>query len=840
MIKGINPKMRIFLFAFALYLCFSSKLSGQKPKSYTSAEIYHAIEKLNFLGTALYIAAHPDDENTRLISYLSNDLKARTAYLSLTRGDGGQNLIGTEIQELLGVLRTQELLGARSIDGGQQFFSRAIDFGYSKHPDETLAIWNKDEVLSDVVRVIRKFKPDIIINRFDHRSPGRTHGHHTSSAMLSVEAFDLVGDSSSYPELLNEGINTWQPQRLFFNTSWWFYGSREKFAEADKTNLMSMDIGAYYELLGKSNTEIAAEARSMHKCQGFGSAGSRGSYTEYLELLKGEMPIDKTNPFAGINTTWSRVEGGTKIGEMVNQLLADYNFTNPSESIHDLIEIYKLINNLDDNHWKKIKLEEVKNIILACGGLYLEASADAHRVVPGDSIEIKMEVVNRSSVPMTLNEMSLNSGEILVDSATRLEENNRIEEYKTIKISNSFDNTSHYWLKDPGTLGMFDVKDKNKIGLPETPRSYKANFIVDILGEFIEFEKDVVYYYTDPSKGQIYQPFEITDPVFVSIEEDMLIFPDSNNKIVEVTVEAGRANIQGEVELKVPKSWTVHPLTSNYQIEVKGGIQKFKFTITPPTSQSTGTIRPTATWDGKTYNNDLIEIEYDHIPSQSVLRPESAKVAKLDIKTAGKNIAYIMGAGDKVPECLRYIGYSVEEIELSASEPEYLKKFDAVVLGIRALNTLDEIDVYRDNLMTYVEYGGTLITQYNTSRRLKSKQFGPYPMSLGRFRVCQEDAEMRIINPEHRVLNYPNKISSKDFENWIQERGLYFASEWDDQYETIISSNDKGEDANEGGMLVTKYGDGYFVYSSFSWFRQLPAGVPGAYRIFANMIALTN
>ena len=832
--------MRKIICVITLSFTLCLLMSAQKPKVYTSAEIYHAIEKLNFLGTALYIAAHPDDENTRLISYLSNDVKARTAYLSLTRGDGGQNLIGTEIQELLGVLRTQELLGARSVDGGQQFFSRAIDFGYSKHPDETLAIWNKDEVLSDVVRVIRQFKPDVIINRFDHRSPGRTHGHHTSSAMLSVEAFDLVGDPASYPEHLKEGIKTWQPSRLFFNTSWWFYGSREKFAEADKTNLMSIDIGKYYSLLGKSNTEIAAEARSMHKCQGFGSAGSRGSYTEYLELLSGDMPEEKLSPFEGINTTWSRVKGGAEIGKMVNDLLNTYDFTAPDESVDELVSIYKKIKMLDDEHWKEIKLAEIKNIIEVCSGLYLEASADAHRVVQGDSIEIKVEAINRSMVDMDLVSFNLSSGESITSENIELSNNNRIEEYLNLEISPTAQNTSHYWLKDKGSLGMFDVKDKSKIGLPETPRTYSANFLVNILGEDIEFKKDVVYKYTDPSKGEIYRPFEITEPLFVSIEEDVLIFPNEESKIIEVTVEAGKADIEGEVKLNAPKGWVVSPSSESYQISAKGGIQKFKFQVTPPKEQSLGDLIPSATYQGKSYSNELIEIEYDHIPFQSVLRPETARIAKLDIKTAGNKVAYIMGAGDKVPECLRYVGYQVDEIEIANAEAEKLASYDAVVLGIRALNTIENIDLYRDNLMSYVENGGTMITQYNTSRRLKSKDFAPYPMSLGRFRVCQEDAEMRIVNQEHPVLNYPNKIDANDFENWIQERGLYFASEWDEKYETIISSNDKGEDPSEGGMLIAKYGDGYFVYSSFSWFRQLPAGVPGAYRIFANMLALSN
>jgi len=824
--------MSKILLSILLQLAFICSITGQKPKVYTSAEIYHAIEKLNFLGTALYMAAHPDDENTRLISYLSNDLKARTAYMSLTRGDGGQNLIGTEIQELLGVLRTQELQMARSVDGGQQFFSRAIDFGYSKHPDETLEIWNKDEVLADVVRVI-------IINRFDHRTPGRTHGHHTSSAMLSVEAFDLVGSKSAYPEQFDEGIQVWSPQRLFFNTSWWFYGSREKFAEADKTNLMAMDIGSFYPLLGKSNLEIAAEARSKHACQGFGSAGTRGSYNEYLELLKGDMPESKASPFEGINTTWSRVKGGEGIGHMVDALLASFNFMNPNENVEQLVKIYDKINALPDGHWKSIKIEEVKDIIAACSGLYLEASANAHRVVVGDSIEVKVEAVNRSSVPMTLKSVSLNTGEALGMDATTLEDNITLEEYLEMVVPSNAANSSHYWLKNKGTMGMFAVQDKDMIGKPETPRSFSADFVVDVMGSEINFTKDVVYRFTNPSKGLVYKPFEVTDPVYVSIEEEVIIFPSNETQEIEVTVQAGTDKVAGRVNLSAPKGWNVSPTSMEYELEAKDGLYKAKFMVTPPKGQSIGKLIPSATHQGKTYYNDLIEIEYDHIPAQSVLRPEEAKVAKINIETSGKNIAYIMGAGDKVPECLRYVGYNVEEIELSATEPAMLAKYDAVVLGIRALNTLEDIDVYQDNLMAYVEAGGTFIAQYNTSRRLKSKDFGPYPMSLGRFRVSQEDAEMRIVNPEHKVLNFPNKITESDFNNWIQERGLYFASEWDEQYESIISSNDKGEDPSEGGMLIAEYGKGHFVYSSFSWFRQLPAGVPGAYRIFANMIALS-
>ncbi|HAH33823.1 MAG TPA: LmbE family protein, partial [Flavobacteriaceae bacterium] len=364
--------MRILFLAAIIVHTSISGVLAQQPKKPTASQIYHKLEKLNFLGSALYVAAHPDDENTRLISYLANDLHANTAYLSLTRGDGGQNLIGPQIRELLGVIRTQELLAARATDGGKQLFTRANDFGYSKHPDETLEIWNKDEVLSDVVRAIRKFKPDVIINRFNHRNPGSTHGHHTASAMLSFEAFDLVGDATKFPETATT-FGSWQPKRLLFNTSWWFYGSKEKFKKADKSKLVSVETGNYYPALGLSNGEIASLSRSMHKSQGFGSTGTRGKQTEYLEILKGEFPKDTTNVFDGIDTSWSRIQGGVAIGKILNPLLDSFNFQDPSTIVPDLLLAYRLLQDTKQGHWRSIKLKELQALIVSCSGIFLEA-----------------------------------------------------------------------------------------------------------------------------------------------------------------------------------------------------------------------------------------------------------------------------------------------------------------------------------------------------------------------------------------------------------------------------------------------------------------------------------
>ena len=401
----------------SLFLLFliGLNVAAQQPAKPNSVAIYNQIQKLNFLGTVLYIAAHPDDENTRLISYLANEKKARTAYLSLTRGDGGQNLVGSELRELLGLIRTQELIEARKIDGGEQLFSRANDFGYSKTPDETLQIWDKDQVLSDVVWAIRKFQPDVIINRFDHRSPGTTHGHHTASAMLSVEAFDKANDPSVFPEQLKLTA-LWQPKRLFFNTSWWFYGSKEKFEKADKSNLSQLQTGVYYPAVGKSNQEIAALSRSRHQSQGFGSTGTRGEELEYLEFLKGTSLQDKTNIFEGIDTTWNRVRNGKPIGEILSNVQKNFDYNNPSASIPELVKAYDLIQKLSNVHWKVIKSEEIKATIAACAGLYLEAVANTQEAIGGATLGLKVEVINRSNIEMVLKSIALPNATIPYES----------------------------------------------------------------------------------------------------------------------------------------------------------------------------------------------------------------------------------------------------------------------------------------------------------------------------------------------------------------------------------------------------------------------------------------
>lgn len=828
--------MRKFTFLSLLILLSSLFIQAQKPQTPSSSEIYESIQKLNFLGSVLYVAAHPDDENTRLISYMSNHEKARTAYLSLTRGDGGQNLIGPEIRELLGVIRTQELLAARRIDGGEQLFTRANDFGYSKHPDETLEIWNKDQVLSDVVLAIRKFKPDVIINRFDHRTPGSTHGHHTSSAMLSVEAFDLSGDANAYPNLVKD-FGVWQPKRLFFNTSWWFYGSQENFENADKSNMLSLDIGTYYPLKGLSNNEIAALASSQHLCQGFGRLAQRGSQNEYIEFLKGEPLTESKDIFAGIDTSWNRIKGEKAIGDILHDVEKNFNFKDPSQHIPQLLEAYKLLDKIEDVHWKTQKTKELKSIIEMCAGLYLEASAETNWATQNENININIEVLNRSNLPITLVSLK-NSNGVNISKGISLENNNKYDFKETIKIKNDAQPTTPYWLTKKGTLGMYQVDDSSLIGLPETPRAYKVDFNLLINSTPITFTKNIVQRYSKPDKGELYRPFEIIPETSAKITEKVIIFENDKQRDISVVVKSERNDLEGFVEIAHPKDWSVFPEKQKVEIKNKGEEQTLVFTIIPPKNQSEGLITPMVHVGNKTYTKELIEIAYEHIPFQTVLLPSESKIVRLDIKKRGENIAYIQGAGDAVPESLQQIGYHVRVIQPEEINAEILSRFDAVVVGIRAYNTLDELKFKQQQLFEFVANGGNMIVQYNTSYGLTIDNLAPYDLSLSRDRVTDENAEVSFLNPNHEILNYPNKITEKDFEGWTQERGLYFPDEWSNNFTPILSMHDKGETPKDGSLLVAKYGKGYYIYSGLSFFREFPEGVSGAYRLFANMLSI--
>ena len=828
---------KVFLRIGFIFFFYVQIVSAQQPAKPNAAALYNQIQKLNFLGSVLYIAAHPDDENTRLISYLSNEKMARTGYLSLTRGDGGQNLIGSELREQLGVIRTQELLEARKIDGGEQFFSRANDFGYSKNPNETLQIWNKNQVLSDVVWAIRKFQPDVIINRFDHRSPGTTHGHHTASALLSVEGFDLANNPNYFPEQL-KFVQPWQPKRQFFNTSWWFYGSKEKFDAADKTNLSALQIGVFYPSLGKSNQEIAALSRSCHQSQGFGSTGSRGEESEYLELLKGSSLQDKTNLFEGIDTTWNRVKGGAAIGQLLEKVQQKFDFKNPSASIPDLAKAYTMIQLLEDEHWKTIKSEEIKKIIEGCSGLYLEAVAENQTTTPNSTIKVKIEAINRSPILMQLE--SITSLPEQKNTLENIALKNNVSKNITLEVQlpEKLEYTNPYWLNEKGTVGMYRVESQINIGIPDVIREVKVVFSVVINGVSIPFERTIIYKYNDPTKGELYNPLDIVPEVTTSIIDKVAIFNTGKSKSIGVKVKAGKDAENGTLKLELPNNWKVVPTEIPFALSKKGEEQIVYFEVTPPKNADEIIVKCIAIVNNKTFDKEQININYDHISKQQILKTSEAKFIKLDIKTGDEKIAYIMGAGDEIPKSLKQMGYEVTLLKPEEISKEKLLNFDVVITGIRAYNTDKALAFKQDILFDFVKEGKTMLVQYNTTDELVTKNIAPFPLKISRDRVTEENAEVRFLATQHAALNYPNKITSKDFEGWKQEQGLNYPGEWDAAFTPILSSNDQGETPKNGALLIAKYGKGHYIYTGLSFFRELPEGVSGAFRLMANLISI--
>ena len=812
------------LVLFTLTLSFFFSLSAQN-----SGSIYRQLEKLNFLGSMLYVAAHPDDENTALISHFSNHVHAHSAYLSLTRGDGGQNLIGTELREMLGVIRTNELIQARKIDGGNQFFSSAIDFGYSKHPKETLKIWDKTQILGEVVQRIRSFQPDIIIHRFDHRTPGRTHGHHTSSALLSHQAFSLTNDPNSYPEQLTT-LKPWQVRRQFFNTSWWFYGSRERFEKADKINLLALEIGNYDALKGISNSEIAAASRSSHKSQGFGSSPSLGARTEYIELVNGDRPASN-DPFEGINTTWTRLEGGEKIGKLVAQALEEFDFKAPQKSVPLLVDIHQAIKGLSPSVWKNRKLKAVKALIKSCAGLTLQLNSDSAYGIAGENLKINFNSVHQSEQEINIKKIGLTQLNKTLSS--------NIAYKKTLQYSLEKTLGSPYWLLEKGSLGVFKIKDKSLIGQPETP-ALSLPIELTINGTTIVFEETINYRINDPVRGEVITPFYTLPQLGINFEKEVNLYPNDSAQTIRLEVTNYGQRFEGEVELCFPNGWTIDQAKKKVSLNERGASAFVSYQLSPTAKAESGLMGPLVHVNGKTMDKSFSvkEINYEHIPKQYVSQPSEAKLVRLDLTLPNKKVGYIMGAGDLVQTNLQAIGFPVTSIDIESISQEELNQFDTILVGIRAFNVLESLKYKNQLLFDFAAQGGTLIVQYNTSRRMQTKEILPYPIELSRDRVTDENSRVRILEPKHAAFNSPHKISAKDFEGWVQERGLYFANNWDPKITPLLGMNDEGESEKLGSLLVAPHGNGIVVYTGLSFFRELPAGVPGAYRLLLNLIAL--
>jgi LmbE family N-acetylglucosaminyl deacetylase len=814
----------------SILLIFSSSVFAQTAPPADVATIEQGLKKLNVLGSVLYVAAHPDDENTRLLAYLAQEKHYRTGYLSLTRGDGGQNLIGNEQGELLGLIRTQELLAARRVDGAEQFFSRANDFGFSKGPGETLKIWDKEKVLSDAVWVIRKFRPDVIICRFPTTGEGG-HGHHTASAIIAQEAFAAAADPNRFPEQLKY-VKVWQAKRLLWNT--FSFGS----VNTTAPNQFNINVGVYNPILGKGYGEIAAESRSNHKTQGFGSAKQRGDAYEFFKTILGDAP--KTDLMDGVNTSWTRVDGGSSIETDLNNIDKAFDANHPEKSVASLVKALDKVEKVPDTYWKTQKTKELNDLIAACAGLWFESYADRAIYALHDKADITTQIICRYD-NIKLDKFTIDQIGTDADQGKRPEIIGKIIPPGQL-ITFGYTGpaltkiTQPYWLQTPHGVGTYNIPDQQSVGNPENIDGPQFGFDFEIDGKLIHYNRAIVYKHTDPARGELYEPMVIAPQVTADIEAKDYIFNSPHSQTVDVKLR-NFTKVSGSISLKPIKGWKITPEKIDFDKTAREE-WTVSFTIEPTDSQPRiSKLQAEITANGETSSLGIRTIAYNHIPTITLFPPAQANLINIDLKTAGKKIGYITGAGDLVPEALRQVGYDVHLLTESEIMSSDLSVYDAIITGVRAYNVNERLAFEQPRLLEYVKNGGNLVVQYNNNNGLVTRQIGPYPFRPINERVTDETAKVTFLDPQNPVLNYPNKINDADFDGWIQERGLYFVSDIDPKYQTPLQMNDPGEEPNKGSLIVTDYGKGRFAYTSLDFFRELPAGVPGAYRLFVNLLS---
>jgi LmbE family N-acetylglucosaminyl deacetylase len=808
----------------AVLLSTTPLAADPRPRDALSAgEIAHALARLEVAGSALYVAAHPDDENTALLAWLTHVRGVRTGYLSMTRGDGGQNLLGQEFGAPLGVIRTQELLAARRLDGAEQMFTRALDFGFSKNAEETLDFWNHDSILADVVWAIRRFRPDVIITRFPPDSTAG-HGHHTASAMLAEEAFAAAADPKRFPEQLDR-VKPWQARRLLWNVFTPAAG-----APIDSTWLVA-DVGAYDPLLGRSMSEIAGLSRSNHKSQGFGAPERRGSLRQYLVSRAGAPA--RRDLFEGMDVTWKRYRNGAAVASAIAQARSQLDPAHPEASLPRLAKALAAMRALDSDPLVERKRAELEWVMASCAGLWLEAVATRPSATPGATITVATSALARGPAAVTLESVAV--GAARNDSARPLAVNRATADTLRVTLAPDAPITQPYWLRQPASRGRFVVPDRDDLGRPDNRPALTAAFRVRIAGESIVFELPVAYRWIDSVQGERWRMLEVSPPVTLKLDRPFLLFPDATARAVRVTVRANQAGASGAVKLAAPAGYRIDPASAAFTIEREGQEQSVSFTVTPGTAS--GTLTATASVNGASWSLATQTIDYPHIPVQTLFPPAEMRLVRTDLKAPSARVGYLAGSGDVLPEALRQMGMSVTLLGDDDVESGDLSRFDVIVTGVRAYNTRPRLRSLQPRLLDWAAKGGTLVVQYVTTADGVVDYLGPFPFRVSRDRVTVEEAPVTFAQPASRLLTTPNPLAPADFTGWVQERGLYFASPFDPRYEAPLSAHDPGEPARDGGLLVAKTGSGTFVYCAYALFRQIPAGVPGAFRLLANLVS---
>lgn len=821
-----------FFVSLAFLFSFTPDATADPLPACSSPLILQRIKKLNVLTRVLYIAAHPDDENNTLNAYFTNEQLFDVAYLSLTRGDGGQNLIGVEQQEALSVLRTEESRAAHKIDGARIFFTCARDFGFSKTAAETLRIWDKDKVLADMVWIIRQYRPDIIITRFSSSVP-EAHGHHIASAILAHEAYIAAGDASRFPGQLKY-TTTWRAKRLLWNAYGYFTSKGPAGTVSDK-NLLAVHTGLYNPLLGETYTEIAGRSREMHRSQGMTAEADQENTIEYFRHIDGDSTSLSLSD--GIEPGWNRCGEG-HLSTAINKIIQSFDINKPAASLKDLVYLLRAFDRCSPSLWVTQKRQETIAIIRDILGLQLEATAAAPVYCPGEQTTVSTKVINRSDVPVELTQIRFVFAAKDTSLVAALRQGESLHFDIPLQFSSTLSSSQPYWLKTASSTGHFNFdkqdellgEEKSDCEVAYTFRLWDYPFILSQSLSFRDSSHLAVKQHNDVA---------IVPDVWIDLSDPVYCFTSPAVRQIAVKVKAGRNNVEGKVQLQIPQGWKISPRQVSFHIDKKLGEQQVYFSLTPPANQQSAELKAEAIVDSRHFNKGYCFVQYPHINNRYFYPAAKSKLIRVEFRNLARKIAYLKGSGDIIDQALASTGLDVQVITTEDLTAKDLKQYDAVVLGIRAYNVWPALVKYKDALTRYVMAGGNVVALYNTCFNLATEEVGLLPLRLSAERITDETAVALFLNSSHRVLHTPNTITEKDFDGWVQDRGAYFPDWWDEHFTPVLSFTDPGEKPLNGGLLIARLGKGYFTYTSLSFFRQLPAGVPGAYRLFSNILSMT-
>ncbi|MNU30870.1 Mycothiol S-conjugate amidase [compost metagenome] len=805
---------RIFLL---LSILCSRYATAQQFRPQPSSAIFQELQQLQRLGTVMYIAAHPDDENTRLIAYLVHHDHINTIYLSLTRGDGGQNILGNEQGAALGLIRTNEMMRARQLDGAGQLFTQFVDFGFSKSPDETFSFWNREEVVNSVKQAIQQYRPDVLICRFPTTGEGG-HGQHTASAIAAKLAFEEL-QASTDP-------NVWKPRRLLFNA--FKFGTSNTIREGQ----FLLPINQYDPLLGESYGELAGRSRSEHKSQGAGTPQTYGIANENFEVLGG-APMSKSL-YDGVDTSWNRV-GAPQIGKQIAAVINRFDFAHPEKSVDALLKIRKQVAAVNGKNafWSKTKLEELDRIILHCAGIQAEALAAKPTVSSGDSLPVTVNVTSRMN-GVQLAAVYYRDQHNCIPAATAIGNDSVRTLLFSFPVTAQVPLTEPFWMQQEPKEHkyIYPAPYKNEaLNIPHFVLSLQIN----IGAEVFTLPVPISYKQLNPTRGDVIEPVRVMPVADLEPLQPMLVAEPQKDLQTSVRITLRQPIDQATLLVYQGKDVVARKALSALAKDSRSVVD---ITIPAAALKQGPVLKYVLQAGNQQYDKTLHLIQYDHIPALQYFEPaQSVLMQKIWVAPKVQKIGYIAGAGDKVAEALSLSGFDVSMLsDADLSHPAGLAKYDVIVCGVRVANVRKDLARYMPGLWQYVAQGGRVVMQYNTSMGLELPEFSPLPLSLSRDRITDEQAAVNFINPADPLLQYPNVITSKDFDNWVQERGIYYPSKWDKAYVPVLSMQDPGEQPLNSAILYAPYGKGWFVYTGLAFFRQLPAGNVGAMRLFVNLL----